>query len=155
MTHLAKRGLVFLSSLLMVFTLSACQTSPSNEDTGRVVGAVIGGVIGSNVGKGRGRTAAIIAGTIVGGYLGGSIGRNMDDNDRYRAGQALETNKTNQPSSWHNPDSGYDYTVTPTRTYDGAEGPCRDYTTSVVIDGKLEKATGTACRENGQWRIIN
>jgi len=155
MARLLKQCIVLFGSGLMVITLSACQTSPSNEDTGRVVGAVIGGVLGSNVGKGSGRTAAIIVGTIAGGYIGGSIGRNMDENDRYRAGQALETNQTNQTSSWHNPDTGYDYTVTPTRTFNNADGPCRDYTTSVVIDGKLEKATGTACRENGQWRIIN
>ncbi len=137
-------------------TLAGCQSSPTQqEDTGRVIGAVVGGVLGSNVGKGRGRTAAIIAGTILGGYLGGKVGKTMDDNDRYRANQAFEHNPTNQPSSWRNPDSGNQYTVTPTRTYANDQVPCRDYTTEVVIDGRHEKATGTACRENGQWRIVN
>ena len=135
--------------------LAGCQSSPTQEDTGRVVGAVVGGVLGSNVGSGSGKTAATIAGTIIGGYLGGSIGKTMDDNDRYRANQAFETNPTNQPSSWQNPDNGNQYTVTPTRTYTKNDGPCRDYTTEVVIDGKTQTATGTACRENGQWRIIN
>jgi len=145
-------------AIIAVFSISlvGCQSSPTQqEDTGRIIGAVVGGVLGSNVGKGRGRTAAIIAGSILGGYLGGKVGKTMDENDRYRANQAFEHNPTNQPSSWRNPDSGNQYTVTPTRTYANDQGPCRDYTTEVVIDGRHEKATGTACRENGQWRIVN
>ena len=143
--------------LAVTFTLSlaACQSSPTQEDTGRVIGAVVGGVLGSNVGGGRGKTAAIIAGTIIGGYFGGKIGKTMDDNDRYRANQAFETTPTNQASSWRNPDSGNEYTVTPTRTYANDSGPCRDYTTEVIIDGKRETATGTACREDGKWRVVN
>jgi len=145
---------LFISALFAV-SLTACQSSPTQEDTGRVIGAVVGGVLGSNVGGGRGKTAAIIAGTILGGYFGGKIGKTMDDNDRYRANQAFETTPTNQASSWRNPDSGNEYSVTPTRTYATNDGPCRDYTTEVIIDGKRETATGTACRENGKWRVVN
>jgi len=149
-----------LSRLLIIaaisVTLVGCQSSPTQQqDTGRIIGAVVGGVVGSNVGKGGGRTAAIIAGSIFGGFIGGKIGKTMDDNDRYHANQTFENNPTNQPSTWRNPDSGNEYTVTPTRTYANNDGPCRDYTTEVVIDGRHEKATGTACRENGQWRIVN
>jgi len=144
-----------LFATVLTISLAGCQSPPTQEDTGRVVGAVLGGVLGSNVGKGSGRTAATIAGTILGGYLGGAIGKSMDENDRYRANQAFENNPTNQPSNWRNPDSGNEYTVTPTRTYTKNDGPCRDYTTEVVIDGRRETATGTACRENGQWRIVN
>ena len=144
----------FIVSLL-AFALSACQTSPTKEDTGRVVGGVVGGVLGSQVGSGSGKTAATIAGTIIGVYIGGSIGKTMDENDRRQSYDALENNRTNQPSSWRNPDSGNNYTVTPTNTYTSASGPCRDYTTEVVIDGKRETARGTACRENGNWRVVN
>jgi len=145
---------LFVSALFAV-SLTACQSPPTQEETGSIVGAVVGGVLGSNVGGGRGKTAAIIAGTILGGYFGGKIGKTMDDNDRYRANQAFETTPTNQASSWRNPDSGNEYSVTPTRTYSTNDGPCRDYTTEVVIDGKRETATGTACRENGKWRVVN
>jgi len=148
-----------LSTLIFVFAitlgLAGCQSSPTQEDTGRVIGAVVGGVLGSNVGGGKGKTAAIIAGTILGGYFGGKIGKTMDENDRYRANQAIETTPTNQASSWRNPDNGNEYTVTPTRTYSTNDGPCRDYTTEVIIDGRRETATGTACRENGTWRVVN
>lgn len=147
---------ILLAGLLSTsMILTACQTSPSKEDTGRVVGGVLGGVLGSQVGSGDGKTAATIAGVLIGGYIGGNIGRGMDENDRRNAYGALENNPTNQPSKWHNPDSNKDYAVTPTRTYDTAEGPCRDYTTEVMIDGRREIAKGTACREaNGSWRIV-
>ena len=79
----------------------------------------------------------------------------MDDNDRNRTNQVFETNPTNQASSWRNPDSGNEYTVTPTRTYTSDSAPCRDYTTEVMIDGRRETATGTACRENVTWRVVN
>jgi surface antigen len=109
------------------------------------------------VGKGSGRTAAIIAGTLVGAYIGGSIGKSMDDTDRLKAHQALESNRTNQPTSWTNPDTGNAYTVTPTNTYTASSGdPCREYTTEAVIDGRKEIVTGTACRQpDGTWRASN
>jgi surface antigen len=144
-----------LFASIICLSLFGCQSSPSKETTGQVVGGVLGGVLGSQVGSGRGKTAATIAGVLIGGYLGGNIGKSMDETDRQNAYNALENNQTNHASSWRNPDSGNAYTVTPTKTYDSASGPCRDYTTEVVIDGRRETATGTACRENGSWRIIN
>ncbi|MGD8514503.1 MAG: RT0821/Lpp0805 family surface protein [Granulosicoccaceae bacterium] len=141
---------------IMGLSLAACQTAPSNESTGQVVGGVVGGILGSQIGGGRGKTAATIAGVLVGGYLGGKIGRSMDANDQRRAYESLEHNRTNEPSSWHNPDSNRDYTVTPTNTYKTAEGYCRDYTTEVMIEGRREVAKGTACRQpDGSWRVIN
>lgn len=141
---------------IITLGLAACASPPTKEDTGRVVGAVVGGVLGSNVGKGRGKVAATIAGTLIGGAIGGAIGKNMDDVDRLKTRNALETAPTNQASSWHNPDSGRDYTVTPTKTYQSSSGPCREYTTEVIIGGQREQAYGTACRESdGSWRVVN
>ena len=134
--------------------LSACQTT--QEDSGRIIGAIAGGVLGNQVGAGSGKVAATIAGTMLGGYLGGKLGREMDENDRNRANQALETTPTNQPTSWHNPDSGHDYTVTPTKTYSRNSLPCREYTTEAWIDGKKQTIYGTACRqEDGSWQASN
>ena len=97
-----------------------------------------------------------IAGTLIGGYIGGQVGRQMDDSDRYRAGQALEATPTNQSTSWRNPDSGTEYKVTPTRTYYDEQQPCREYTTEAWIDGKRETVYGTACRQtDGPWRAAN
>ncbi len=134
--------------------LAGCQTT--QQQTGTVLGGVAGGLLGSQVGGGRGTTAAIIVGTLAGAMIGGYIGQQMDENDRYRQQQALERAPTNQPTSWRNPDNGTQYTVTPTRTYDSAEGPCREYETEAIIDGKREVVVGTACRQSdGSWRAVN
>src|SRR6187402_1341320 len=93
--------------------LAACETPPTKQQVGAVSGAVIGGVVGSTIGGGSGRTVAIVAGTIAGAVLGGKIGQKMDEADRIKAGQALETVPTGHRSSWKNPDTGHVYTVTP------------------------------------------
>ena len=133
--------------------LAACETPPTKEQVGAVSGAVIGGVVGSTIGGGSGRTVAIVAGTIAGAVLGGKIGQKMDEADRIKAGQALETVPTGQRSSWKNPDSGAVYTLTPTKTYDTAGAPCRDFTVDATVDGRPEKVQGTACRQaDGNWK---
>jgi len=149
-----KRLVVILVSSLMFVQFTGCA---SNEQTGQVTGGLLGGLLGSQVGHGSGRTAAIIVGTIAGAYIGGSIGRSMDETDRLKSTQALESNRTNQPSSWSNPDNGNQYTVTPTRTYTADSGEdCREYTTDAVVDGRAEQVSGTACRQaNGTWKAVN
>jgi surface antigen len=42
------------------------------------------------------------------------------------------------------------------RTYDTTRGPCREYTTSAVIDGKMQLAHATDCREpDGTRQIVS
>lgn len=131
--------------------LGGCETN--QEQTGQVIGAIAGGVLGNQVGSGSGRVAATIAGTMLGGYIGGQLGHSMDENDRYRASQVLESTPSNQTVRWHNPDSGNDYAVTPTRTYSEDSRPCREYTTEGWIGGKKETIYGTACRQaDGSWQ---
>jgi len=134
-------------------TLAACTTSPSKQDIGTVTGGVIGGVLGSQVGQGHGRDAAIIAGAIAGAFVGGAIGKSMDETDKLKTTQALENSPTGDSSTWRNPDTGNRYTVTPTHTYETASGPCRDFTTEAVIDGRKETVYGKACRQpDGTWK---
>ena len=141
--------------VLSMFLLSACETPPTKKQTGTVIGGILGGVLGSQVGKGNGRTAAIILGSIAGGFAGSYIGGEMDEADRLRQQRALEYTPTHQATSWVNPDTQARYEVTPTRNYSSHSGqPCRDYTTTIYIDGQAERAKGTACRDrNGQWNI--
>lgn len=145
-----------LSGVLIV-TLSGCSSNPTNEQGGQVIGGVLGGVLGSQVGKGSGRTAAIIAGTVAGALIGGSVGRTMDESDRMKAQNAFEYNRSNEPTSWRNPDTGNAYTVTPTRTYTSQNNQsCREYTTDAVIDGRHETVVGNACRQpDGSWKAVN
>jgi surface antigen len=133
--------------------LAGCQSPPTQRDTGMVIGGILGGVLGHEVGGGSGRTVATIVGTLIGASIGGAIGGSMDEQDRLKTAHTLESVRTGVSSQWTNPDTGHRYAVTPTRTYDGTTGPCREYSVDAVIGGKNEKVNGTACRQaDGSWR---
>lgn len=146
------RHALFLAAAL---ALAACETPPTKQEKGTVAGAVVGAAVGSTIGSGSGRTAAIAIGTIAGAVIGGHIGKQMDEADRIKAAQALETTPTGQRTSWKNPDTGNQYAMTPTRTYETASGPCRDYTVDATVGGRPEKVTGKACRQpDGTWKTM-
>lgn len=149
------RKAVFAGVLAMVVSLPSCATDQrQKEQAGMVIGGVLGGVLGTQIGKGHGRDIAIIAGVLAGSAIGGSIGRTMDDVDRMKTAQTLEGVRTGVSSTWKNPDTSVQYSVTPTRTYETASGPCREFTTEAVIGGKHEKVYGTACRQaDGSWKV--
>jgi surface antigen len=137
--------------------LAGCTTAPTKEQSGMVIGGALGGLLGSQVGHGSGRTAATIVGTLAGVAIGGSVGRSMDETDRLKTALALENVRTGVASNWRNPDTGNEYTVTPTRTYrTGEQEPCREYSVDSVIGGKKETVIGTACRQSdGSWSAEN
>src|SRR6187549_2711281 len=142
-----------IAILAASLALVACENPPTKEQTGTVAGAVIGGVVGSTIGGGTGRTVAIIAGTVAGAVIGGRIGQKMDEADKLKAAQALETTPTGKHSEWRNPDTGAQYTMTPTRTYESSGTPCRDISVNATVDGKAEQVHGTACRQaDGSWK---
>lgn len=141
---------------LVALALSGCNTPPTQEQSGMVIGGLLGGVIGNQVGRGSGRTAAIIVGTLVGATVGGNVGRSMDETDRLKTAHVLESVRTSVPSTWVNPDTRNQYTVTPTRTFDATTGPCREYSMRAVIGGKPETVYGTACRQaDGSWKVVH
>ncbi len=149
------KNALFAALLSSTLVLSACAYEPTRQDAGMVIGGSLGGLLGSQV-KGRGRTAAIIAGSLIGAAIGGSIGRSMDETDRMRTAQTFETVRTGVPSTWNNPDTGNEYAVTPTRTYETASGPCREYAIDAIIGGRREDVYGTACRQqDGSWKVMN
>ncbi|MBI5448373.1 MAG: glycine zipper 2TM domain-containing protein [Gammaproteobacteria bacterium] len=153
--------LSYLTTLTLcgALTLTGCETTTINkQDVGALTGGVLGGVLGNQV-HGSGRTAAIIGGTLAGALIGGSIGKTMDDVDKMKVNQTLESTPTNQTSAWTNPDSGTTYQVTPTKTYSREQGgslqPCREFTTTALIGGKKQEIYGTACRQaDGSWKTI-
>lgn len=148
------RLLAAAAAIAAALATVGCETPATREQQGMVIGGILGGVLGSQVGHGHGQTAATILGALAGVAIGGSVGRSMDDTDRLKTAHALETVRTSVPSRWRNPDTGNQYTVVPTRTYDSAQGPCREYTIDGVIGGKKESIVGTACRQaDGSWRV--
>lgn len=145
-----------LVGLCAALVCGCANYTSQHEQAGMVVGGVLGGALGSQIGRGDGRTLAIILGTLAGAAVGGSVGHSMAEVDKIKTAQALESVRTGVPSSWQNPDSGNQYVVVPTRTYDTAAGPCREYTVDAVIGGKKDKAFGTACRQpDGSWQVRN
>jgi len=151
-----KKTLLIAALLVLSAALSGCETAPTKEDQGLIIGGIVGGIVGHQVGGGSGRTLATIVGTMAGAAIGGSVGRSMDDNDRIMAARTLETVRTDVPASWVNPDTGYEYVMTPTRTYDAGTGPCREYSLDATIGGETQQVYGTACRQaDGSWKVQN
>jgi surface antigen len=69
--------------------------------------------------------------------------------------RTLESGRTGQKHAWHNPDSGANYAVVPTKTYHHKGNPCREFTTTAIIGGKTQKVYGKACRTaDGDWKMI-
>lgn len=139
---------------------TGCANDMGTKQTGgTILGGVGGAVAGAQFGKGTGQIAATALGTLLGAYVGSEVGRSLDKADQAHAGragqQAFESAPTGQPVAWSNPDSGHSGTVTPTKTYFDDNQPCREYQTTVTIDGKTEKAFGTACRQtDGSWKVV-
>lgn len=147
-------SLVTLASVtLLTASLAVLPGCVTKESSGAVIGGALGGIGGSQIGQGKGRTAAIIAGTLAGALVGGAIGRTMDQSDHVRTQQTLEQTPTGHTVAWTNPDSGSQYQVTPVKTYNTSTGPCREYSTVAIIDGRKETIYGTACRQpDGSWK---
>lgn len=124
---------------------------------GTVIGGVGGAVIGSQIGKGSGRTLAIIGGTILGAIVGAGVGDTMDNLDQNCVGQALEHVPDGQTIKWNSPATNTDYQVTPTGSYQDANGRyCREYQTDATIAGRTQKVYGTSCRQpDGSWKLVS
>ena len=146
--------------VLLAFIVTGCATVEQNPKTaiGGFGGAAFGGLIAAAAGGG----APAIAGAVIGGaLLGGLLGNYLDQRDKEMAAkashQALETTPAGASVPWRHPDSGHSGSVTPTRTYQNADGQyCREFQQTVTIDNKPERSYGTACRQpDGSWRTVN
>jgi uncharacterized protein YcfJ len=94
---------------LIVLLVSWALPRGNNEAGGMIIGGIFGGVLGHEIGSGPGKAVATIIGTMIGTSIGG------------------------------NPDTGYQYRVVPTRTYDIKSAPCREYIVDASMSGKTEK----------------
>ncbi len=143
------------------FIIAACESGREKETFGTVAGGAVGGLIGSQIGSGSGSVAAGIGLGLLGAYLGNRIGKQLDDKDKLEAEKAAQAS-FNDPQdgrnyAWNNPESRRYGDVSSNRTYINRAGQtCREYTTTAMIAGKLERAAGTACRQtDGTWRVVS
>ncbi|WP_246329547.1 RT0821/Lpp0805 family surface protein [Chthonobacter rhizosphaerae] len=140
-------------------TLAGCASDPTvgqKASLGTLAGAVGGAAIGSAFGSGSGRIAAVAAGALIGGFVGNQIGARMDEQDRqyYYASQVQALN-TGAPQRWSNPQTGVYGDVQTGPTYYVNNSQCREYVSTIYIDGRPETARGQACRNpDGSWRPV-
>ena len=151
-------GIIVVVALL---TSSCATMKETYEDNPKaILGSVLGAAAGAGIAAAAGGGAGAIVGAGVGGaLLGGFIGNRLDARDKRMASEAaqraFEQNRAGQPTAWKNPDSGNSGSVTPTRTYQLANGQyCREYNQTIMIGGQQHQAYGTACRQpDGTWQI--
>jgi surface antigen len=137
-------------ALLFLFLLSSCATK---GQTGALGGAAGGALIGQAIGH---STSATLIGAAVGAGLGYIVGNEMDKYDRARLNTVYERGPSNQRSTWSNPDTGNQYSVTPQPAYQNrsTNQVCRRAEINAVIDGKPQKTYSTACRNAyGEWEL--
>ena len=139
---------VSVLALLFLLLLASCA---NRAQTGAVGGAAAGALIGQAIGHNTGGT---LIGAAVGTMLGYIVGSEMDKYDRQQLDHMYERGVSNQRSTWVNPDTGNQYTVTPQPAYQepSSRRVCRRAEIEAIIDGRPERTYSNACRnEYGQW----
>ncbi len=154
------------ASLMLAAMVAGCanqgglgSTGVNKSQIGGVLGGVGGAVAGAQFGKGTGRLATTATGALLGAWLGSSIGASLDEVDQMKhqqtATQAFEYGRSGVSQSWSNPDTGHSGSVTPINVVQQPNGSyCREYKQTITVDGQLQQAYGTACRQpDGTWRV--
>ena len=154
----------YKSSILftvLICILTACAGDPNpKRSMGALLGSIGGAVVGSQVGKGSGKMVATALGTLAGAVIGADIGKTLDRVDQMAMRQAekrAHTAPVGNKIVWNNPNTGNSGSITPLR-----EGKisktgyyCREYNTTLIINGRHQRAYGTACRQpDGSWKVV-
>jgi len=149
-----------LAAIILAGGLTACQTAGPKETAGTIIGGVGGAVVGSQFGSGSGKVAMTALGTMGGMMIGQSIGASLDRADRAYAmqtqRQAVYNGRLGQRIAWRNPRTGnHGHTVVTNVGNDMRHGgTCKEYQTTIYIDGAPDTAYGAACQDRyGNWRM--
>ncbi|MFP5400435.1 MAG: glycine zipper domain-containing protein [Gammaproteobacteria bacterium] len=137
-----------LAAALLLVSTAGCENM-QKRDWGTAIGGILGGFAGYKIGNDSAGGAAI--GALLGGVVGRMIGQYMDDADKKRLTETIESAPRGQTVSWHNDDSGRDFAVTPTSEFYAEAGKeCRRFDQVVYVDGRREVMEGVACRTPGE-----
>ena len=157
-----KSQVFILITIIITLFLSGCTTNGKvdKQATGSGLGALTGALLAYGLSRGHSdKEIAVVVGTFLGAVAGDAIGKKLTEADKVIAGrslnESLEYAKTDEPTTWNNPDTGHSGSTIPTRTVIVESGqPCREFTSTVNIGGKPEEAYGYACRQaDGSWEI--
>lgn len=149
-----------VSALLAISLLAGCENAKLGQTTGAILGGVGGGLLGSQFGGGTGKLVMTALGAALGAYAGSELGKKLDETDKREAGKADDKAKdapVGETVAWSNPETGHSGTVTPVREGKDAAGrTCREFKHTILVDGKEETVTGTACKQaDGSWSVVN
>lgn len=142
-------GRVTASAAAVAITLLAggCE-SANKRDIGTALGGILGGILGHEVDDGG--AAGTVIGALVGAAVGRMIGQYMDDADRARLAETIETAPRGQTVSWRNDQTEREFAVTPTSDfYAQGDKQCRRFDQVVYVDGRREVMEGVACKSPG------
>ena len=153
-TGFKKKTLGGVLALLITtgLAVSGCSTM---AEKGAGIGALAGAAIGSQFGPSDNRAQSALIGAAIGAIIGASIGDDMDRRDLEQLSQVYESGRSRATTSWVNPDTGSQYSVTPQPAYtDSYDRPCREARIEAIINGKPETIVTTACRAaDGMWEL--
>lgn len=149
-----------VSALLALSLLGACENAKVGQTTGAILGGVGGGLLGSQFGGGIGKVLMTSLGAALGAYAGSELGKTLDKADKEEVMKAEEKAgdaPIGETVAWSNPQSGKSGTVTPVGETRDAQGrTCREFKSTIRVDGKDEEVTGTACKQpDGSWSAVN
>lgn len=144
-------GMVLSSVLVAGAFVSGCATQ--RVATSRHPQAAPATVAGQ-LRDGADGSVTIVPHAFAGTVIGSSIAPNMDSEDLHVAGLALTDAPTRQSTRWHNADTGFEYVLVPTATFQGPDGPCRKFTIVASHNRGPQFADGIACRQpDGRWLV--
>ncbi len=144
-------------TFIALFALTSCTGMGVQQGKKGQVGAVGGAAAGAIIGQAIGHdTQSTLIGTAIGTMLGYIVGNEMDKYDRQELNHVYERGMSNRPTSWVNPDTGNQYSVTPQPAYTdpASHRVCRRAKIDAVIDGQHKDTYSTACRDAyGHWQL--
>ena len=150
----------FLLVIILIFSITSCETSEDNKLFGQILGAGLGALVGYQFGSGIGGALSIAGGTIVGGLIGGEIAELLSDNENLKYGQAtkkvLENNKDNETAYWKSEDNkNLSGEITPLTSFEKEGKYCRNIRQTINDDNSKKTITSSFCRnDNGNWQAI-
>ena len=144
-----------LAGVMAAAGLEMTGCTPGNNTMGSTfTGAAAGGLLGGTLFHNT--AAGAIGGALLGGVIGNQIGQAMDRQDQANMQNAVANVPVGQQAQWTSQQNGAQYTVRPVKSYTKKHRYCREYQTTVTVNGKTQNAYGKACRQpDGSWKIVS